>query len=722
LKQIIQSYKDGNISIEDVPMPACKAGGVLVQNLASLISVGTEKLMIETGQKSLLGKARARPDLVRQAWAKAKKEGFFSVYKEAMNRLDEPIPMGYSAAGIVLEVGPGVKGFNPGDRVAVCGAGYASHAEIIWVPENLCVPVPEGVDMETAAFVTLGAIALHGVREAGLTLGERAAVIGLGLIGLITVQLLKAQGCRVMGVDLDPHKTILAQELGADMALVPGRDDIEEAVANFTAGTGVDAVIITAATDDNRPITLAENIARQRARLVLVGVADLQLTRKNFWEKELTFTVSKASGPGSVNPLYEAKGVDYPVAYVRWTEGRNLHAFLDLVAQGKVKVDRLITHRFAITDGLSAYDLILKNREPYIGVIIQYPVPEAGVERQRVRRVSLQPAVPASGEPAPRAVGFIGGGMFSKNILLPALKRVKDVELVGVATTTGLSSEHLAKKFGFAYAATDQLEILNDPRINNVFIMTRHNLHAAQVVAALKAGKHVFVEKPLCITEEELEEIIQAYDGSRLLVVGFNRRFSPLTQEVKASLARRTTPLVMIYRVNAGFYPDDLWVHDPQEGGGRLLGEVCHYIDFFRYFSSCPALKVSTTSISGEKGKYRPDDNLAITVSFQDGSLGQVIYTSKGSKLFSRERFEVYCEESVGVIEDFRLGQIISGGRKKKLKRFSMNMGYQEEMEFFFNACGNPSHYVELFQSFVDSTRATLRALDSLRMGRPLEV
>jgi len=721
VKQVLQSYRDGKISLTEVPEPACKSGGLLVRNVASLISPGTEKLMIETGQKSILGKARARPDLVRQAWAKAKKEGFISVYKEAMHRLDDPIPMGYSAAGVVLEVGAGVRGYQPGDRVAVCGAGFASHAEVVWVPENLCVPMPAEVDFETAAFNTLGAIALHGVREAQLTLGERAVVIGLGLIGLITLQLLKAQGCRVIGVDLDQAKVTLARGMGADLALVPGRDDVEEAVANFTGGFGADAVIITAATEDARPIRLAESVARERARLVLVGVAELSLTRKAFWEKELVFTVSKASGPGSVAPRYEARGFDYPLPYVRWTEGRNLQAFLDLVAQGRVQVDRLISHRFAIDEAVQAYELIIKGKEPYIGVILKYPEPPGGREAPRVRKVWLQ-AGTAPEQAAPRSVGFIGGGMFTKNILLPALKKVQGVDLVGVATTTGASAQHLASKFGFSYACTDQQEILQDSRINSVFIMTRHNLHCAQVVAALQAGKHVFVEKPLCLTEGELEEIVQAYDGSRLLVVGFNRRFSPLTQEVKASLTKRTTPLVMLYRVNAGFYPADLWVHDPEVGGGRLLGEGCHYVDFFRYFTGCPAISVNTACISGEKGKYGPDDNVSVTLNFEDGSLGQIIYTSKGSKLFSREYFEVYCEESVGVIEDFRQAQIVSAGRRKNIKKFSMNMGYQEEMGFFFKALENPSLYGELFQSFVDSTRATLRALDSLRQGTPLKV
>lgn len=719
MKQVIQSYKNGKITLEDVPVPACKGGGILVQNVTSLISVGTEKLMIEMGQKSLLGKARARPDLVRQAWAKAKKEGFFSVYKEAMSRLDEPIPLGYSASGIVREVGAGVTGFKPGDRVAVAGAGFASHAEVVWVPENLCVPIPEGVDFEAAAFVMLGGIALHGVREAALTLGEKAVVIGLGLLGLLSVQFLRAQGCRVIGVDLDRKKCELAQELGADLTLVPGQDDVEEAVMNFTRGFGADAVIITAASKDNQTILLSETIARERARLVMVGVAELRLTRKAFWTKELQFSVSKASGPGSVKPLYEAKGFDYPIAYVRWTERRNLEAFLDLLAQGRVRVDRLITHRFPIQDALQAYDLILENREPYIGVILSYPQGEVAAAQASapVRTVWLE-SDRLQPETAPsKGLGLIGGGMFTKNILLPALTKISGVPLVGVATTTGVTAQHIANKFRFAYATTDYQQILGDAAIGRVMITTRHNLHGRLVAEALAAGKDVFVEKPLCLTEEELAQIEAVYNPAQFLMVGFNRRFAPLAQQVKAFLSGRTTPLVMTYRVNAGYIPGESWVHDPEVGGGRLLGEVCHFLDFLLFMTDSEPAQVSARSIAGAMGKYRPDDNLAITLTFKDGSLGTIIYTAKGSKAFSRERFEVFCEDSVAVIEDFRRGQLVQGGRVRQIKKFSMDMGYQAELEFFFREGPGRANYHQWFNRYVAATRLTLKAAEALRTG-----
>ncbi len=643
-----------------------------------------------------------------------------------MNRLDEPIPLGYSAAGVVSEVGAGVQGFKRGDRVAAAGAGYASHAEVIWAPENLCVKIPEGVDFEEAAFVMLGAIALHGVRQAGLTLGETAVVIGLGLLGLLSMQLLAAQGCHVIGVDLDRHKCELARELGVDLALIPGQGEVEEAVANATRGVGADAVLITAASDDPEPVRLAEAVARERARLVLVGVAEINLTRKAFWEKELLFTVSKAAGPGSLTPLYEAKGFDYPLSLVRWTERRNLSAFLDLVAGGRVQLEKLITHRFPIDQALPAYDLILKNQEPYIGVLLKYPPPQGdsgeGDKPAPVRRVRLKPSAPPGKSADSQAIGLIGGGMFTKNILLPALKKLPGVRLMGAATTTGVTAHHIAKKFGFNYATTDYREILQDPAVGSVIITTRHHLHAALVVEALAAGKHVLVEKPLCLNEEELNQIFSAFDGNRLLMVGFNRRFAPLARQVKALVTGRTTPLMMTYRVNAGYIPEDHWVHDPEVGGGRLRGEVCHFIDFMHYLTDSEATSVKVTPIGGNPGKYRTDDNLSVNLTFQDGSIGNIIYTAKGPKAYSRERFEVFCEDSVGVIEDFRRAQMVQGGRTRKVAKVSMDLGYRAELEFFMQASGNPANFPKLFESYVASTRTTLQAAESLRTGQTIQI
>lgn len=716
MKQVIQYYKNGRVSLEEVPEPFCKAGGVKVRLAASLISAGTEKLMIEMGRKSLLGKARARPDLLRQAWLKARKEGFWSVLQEARRRLDEPIPLGYSAAGTVVEVGAGVSRFKPGDRVAAAGAGFASHAEVVWVPEPLCLPIPPEVDFEAAAFVMLGGIALHGVREAGLSLGETGVVIGLGLLGLLSVQLLAAMGCRVIGVDLDGAKAALARELQADLALVSGVDEVAEAVANFTGGQGADGVVITTGSRDEGPVRLAETLARERARLVLVGTAALHLTRRAFWEKELSFTVSKAAGPGSLDPAYEVQGWDYPGSLVRWTEGRNLAAFVELVRKGRVRVEPLITHRFSLEDAPRAYDLILENREPYIGVLFTYPHRETASAAEAVspRPPAVEPAVPRL------TVGLVGGGKFSRHILLPALRQVKGVKLAGVATTHGVSAGHLAQKFGFAYATADYRQILADEAIGSVIITTPHHLHAPLVIAALGAGKHVLVEKPLALTETELAEIEAAFDGSRLLMVGFNRRFAPLSRQIKAGLRGRTTPLVMSYRVNAGFLPEDHWLHDPEVGGGRLRGEVCHFIDYFHYLTDSHAVAVTVQAISGHLGRYRRDDNLAITLNFADGSLGTIIYTAKGPKAFSRERLEVYWEDAAAVMEDFRRAQVFKGSGRRSWRRFSADWGYRRELEAFLHEPADAGRNREIFLQYLASSRATLKAAESLRTGEPV--
>jgi predicted dehydrogenase len=537
-------------------------------------------------------------------------------------------------------------------------------------------------------------------------------------VGLLSVQLLKAQGCRVMGVDLDRWKGELARELGADLVLVPGEDNVEEAAANFTGGIGADAVLITAASQDRGPILLAEAVARERARLVLVGEAELALTRKIFWTKELSFSVSKAAGPGSLAPLYEGKGFDYPVGYVRWTEGRNLAAFLDLVAQGKVRVDRLITHRFSIGEALPAYDLILQNREPYLGVLLTYPQEEVAPPTRTVRLKPVE-VQPEAGDC--RSVGLIGGGLFTKNILMPVVKQIKGVKLLGAATTTGATSQHLAKKYGFAYATTDYRELLQDPAIGSIIITTRHHSHCRLVLEALKAGKHVFVEKPLCLTEGELAEIRAAYDGSRLLMVGFNRRFAALAQQVKTFVAARSTPLVMLYRVNAGFIPDDSWVHDPGSGGGRLLGEVCHFVDFLQFLCGSRPVQVNVAPIAGALGKYRADDNFILNLRFADGSIGTIVYTAKGSKAFSRERLEVFCEESAAVVEDFRRARFVQGGKVRNERKFSMDMGYRAELEFFFHTSGKLQNFNPLWEQYAASTLGSLKAQEALLTGRTIE-
>lgn len=723
MKQILQSYKTGEISLFEVPAPSTKPGGVLVRNMASLISMGTERLMINTGKKSLLGKCLARPDLVRQALHKAKKEGFLNVYKEAMNRLDEPVPLGYSSAGVIVEVAAGTRRFKVGDRVACAGAGFASHAEVVWVPENLCVKIPEGVGFEEASFVMLGGIALQGIRSAEITFGENVAVIGLGLLGLLTVQILNAYSSNVIGIDIDEKKVTLSKELGAERALVNGKDDVLEVIGNLTQGQGVDTVIITASSKDNGPIELAEQITRKRGKIVLVGVSDLHLSRKIFWEKELEFTVSKAAGPGSTEPVYEQKGFDYPVSYVRWTEKRNLEHFLELLAKKRVRVDKLITHRFPIEEALFAYHKILNGKEPSIGILLHYngrldKESEGGLAAKVILKSSR------AANPQSKQVGLIGGGFFAKNILLPALKKVPRVILRGIATTQGVSSQHSARKFGFEYCTSNYHDILENEAIDSVIIATRHHLHARMVIEVLKAGKHLFVEKPLCLNEDELREIVATHrslgQSAPKLMVGFNRRFSLLANEVKSFLRARSTPLVIHYRVNAGYLPRDHWTQDPEVGGGRVVGEICHFIDFLQFMTDSFPVSVFAEGISGETGRYSRDDNLALTIKFRDGSLGTILYTTHGPKTFSRERVEIFSEDSAFTIEDFRVATAAQRGKLKRIKKWSQDLGYVQELNYFlkadsFNSSG-------LFQSYFYTTLSTLKGKESLQRGSPVTI
>jgi len=723
MKQIIQSYRTGEITLEKVPVPLCKPRGVLVKNMFSIISPGTERLMIETGKKSLLGKALARPDLVRLAWEKAKREGFLSVLKEAMNRLDEPVPMGYSSSGLVVEVGEEVKEFQVGDRVACAGAGFASHAEYVWVPENLCVPI-HGIGFEEASFVMLGAIALHGVRSAELTPGETVAVIGLGLIGLLSVGILDAYGFRVAAMDIDERKCELAREISSHIFAEKDELKFKGLIEQMTKGFGGDAVIVASATEDNKPLLLSEEICRRRGRIVLVGVADISFTRKVMWEKEISFTVSKAGGPGSLDSVYEKKGLDYPIEYARWTEKRNMEEFIRLIEQGRIDVQRLITHRFKIEEALNAYDLILKNKEPYIGVLLEYGQKDEKDKKEiEIKRASgLTSPLPSSS----KNVGLIGGGLFTKNVLLPKIKKMKDIRLLKVATTSGPSSNHIAQKFGFVSATTDYRKILEDESIGSVIITTPHNLHGRMVLEALRAGKNVFVEKPLCMNESELEEIkafysslFTAHSSPPFLMVGFNRIYSLLTEKLLSFIRRRATPLVMHYRINSGYLTLDHWTMDKEIGGGRIVGEVCHFIDYLHYISGAKPVSVFAESIDGDTGKFFKDDNVSVTLKFEDGSIGNILYTAKGSKAFSRERIEIFSEEEVGVIEDFRSLTLIRGGRKKRIKKFSQDMGYEKELEAFF---GKNSFDPLLFNRYYYSVLATFKTVESLRGGKPIQI
>lgn len=724
MKQLIQNMKTGRTTIVEVPTPNPRRGQALVRVAASLVSAGTERMVVEFAEKSLLGKARSRPDLVRQVVDKMKREGVLTAVQAAFQRLDQPMPLGYSSAGVIVALGEGMDGFSLGQRVACAGGGYAVHAEYNVVPRNLLTPLPNSVDFEAAAFTTLGAIAMHGFRLSQAQLGEDVAVIGLGLLGLLTAQIALAAGCRVLGVDVNPKRVALASSLGISAY---AREQAEDAAQALTAARGCDVVLICADTPSSDPVELAGRIARDRGRVVAIGAVGLTLPRKLYYEKELTFLNSRSYGPGRYDPSYEEQGHDYPIGYVRWTEGRNLQAVVALLADGRLRVHPLITHRFPIEQAPQAYELLTgKTGEEFLGIVLTYPQAQEEAfdmqEKATVHAMSRTEARPPRST-APLSLGVIGAGLFAQSTLLPAIATIKGVERIGIASAGGLHAQHAARKFGFAYACSTEERVLQDSRVNVVAILTRHDSHADLVVRALQAGKHVFVEKPLALTEEQLrtiEETLRSCPGL-LLTVGFNRRFARLTQRLLAFLTHRREPLFAHYRVNAGYLPRSHWLHDPQQGGGRLIGEGCHFVDLLTFLVGAPPLRVCAHALpDGEK--YH-QDNFSLTLTFPDGSLGVVDYLANGDRSFPKERLEVFCGGRVAVLDDFRTLTMICDGRREITRCHRQDKGWRAEWLAFLHALTTdlrpPIPYAQLF----GVTRATFAALLSLRQqGAPVAV
>jgi len=720
--QLIQNYRTGEIELADVPVPNCSSNSILVKNISSLISIGTEKSIIDLGKKSLLGKAKARPDLVKRFLDKAKKEGFLKTFQEALGRLDNPTPLGYSSAGIVVEVGANIHKFSPGDRVACIGAGYASHAEYISVPEHLCCKIPDNVSFEEASFGMLGIIALHGVRCASLTFGENVAVIGLGLLGLLTVQILKAYGSKVVGFDIDANKVKLAQELGIDYAF-NNLDEFKKAVEIFSNGFGADAVIITAATKSNEPINTAVEIARMKGKIVLVGVADIHPDRNEMWHKEVEIVVSKAGGPGIFDPFYELKGIDYPIGYVRWTENRNLEEFLRLISEKRVNVNKIITHKFKINDALKVYEDLLRNSSNYIGVILQYP--ESDVKNYKDDKTKYF----HSSHPTKKDqinIGVIGAGLFGKALLLPALSKINDVQLDMLSTSSSANVYHTGKKYKFNRTTTNYYEVLESQNINTVVILTPHSQHKKMVIEALTNHKHVFVEKPLCINEQELHEIDELYKNllsknqAPYLMVGYNRRFSPHSQQVYLHLQKRINPIMIHYRVNAGFVPKSHWVHSEEEGRSRIVGEICHFVDMLIFLTGSNPTKIYAERVKGDDQSIINNDNINIMISFQDGSVGNIFYTASGDKAFSRERVEIYSEGKTIVIDDYKETTIYFNGKRKSYKTINQDMGYKNELEHFIDVIKGKSKPLLTYKEIYDSTLTIFKIEESISKGEPI--
>ena len=703
--QVVQNIRTGATTVERLPTPIAPPGTVLVAVTNSLVSAGTERYVVELAKKSLLGKARERPDQVRRVLQKLKHEGLLSVATQVRAKLDEPMPLGYSAAGVVLACGSGVQEFKPGDRVAA----VAPHAEVVAVGRNLCAPVPDDVGLDRAAYASVGAIALEGVRLARVTLGERVLVIGLGLIGQIATALLAAQGCRVFGVDMDPRKLELARAFGAsETALGAPRD----AVKAFSGGYGVDAVVITAATQSNEPIEFAADAARTKGRIVLVGVIGLNLPRPPFFAKELEFTVSSSLGPGRGDPSYEEKGIDYPIGHARWTAQRNMLAVLETIQSGKLPVEKLTTHRFSIDRASEAYELVTTQKEPSIGIVLDYPRSQERPER----RIDLHRRAKADDS---LGVSVIGAGNFARLILLPALGRAGSYTLRGLCTARGMNAVTTGNRYGFAFATTDADALFADRETNVVVIATRHDLHADLVVKALRAGKKVFVEKPLCIRPEELERIeaCVAELGERcpLLMVGFNRRFAPATGHVRDHF-RGVDTLSIHYRFASGFIPREAWPQDEDVGGGRILGEACHAIDACSAIAGSPPIRVYAESVGRLRGTETTDDRVAISLRHANGSLSTVAYEAGGDAAGPAERIEVFGGGRTAIVDEWNEVSLWRGGESKSV-RGGKNKGHDEELRAFLDACRNGGEWPIAWAHLRGVAWASLMAVQSLREG-----
>ena len=714
MKQILQSLKTGITEIADVPCPAVQRGQLLIRSSHTLVSAGTERMLVEFGKAGWIDKARQQPDKVRMVVDKVKTDGLLPTIEAVSNKLDQPLPLGYCNVGTVLAVGAGVTAFAVGERVVSNG----KHAEVVSVPVNLCAKVPDGVPDEEAAFTVLGAIALQGIRLAQPTLGESVVVTGLGLIGLLAVQLLRAHGCRVLGLDFDPARLALARQFGAEtIDLSAGNDPLAAAQA-FSRGRGVDAVLITASTQSNEPVHQAAQMCRQRGRMVLVGVTGLALSRADFYAKELSFQVSCSYGHGRYDPNYEENGQDYPVGFVRWTEQRNFEAVLDLLSDRLVDVKPLISHRFDLDQAVQAYALV-GGAEPSLGILLRYPSaleqPEPGLRKPTV---SLGQARPAAGK---ATVGFIGSGSYATAVLIPAFKAA-GVRLKTVASAGGVSASHAGRKFGFEQATTATAELIADTELDAVVVATRHNSHAHLVCQALGTGKAVFVEKPLALTLEELAQVEAAYadalaQGRKpLLMVGFNRRFAPQTVKMKALLAGLDVPKAMLRTVNAGAIPAGHWTLDREIGGGRIIGEACHFIDLLRHLAGSPIIGMHATPLGGAPGLANLGDSATLTLNFADGSVGTVHYWANGHKALPKERLEVFCGGRILQLDNFRTLSGYGWPGFAKMNLWRQDKGQQDCAAAFVRAVEAGGAAPIAFDELAEVSRVTIELAYSVFM------
>jgi predicted dehydrogenase/threonine dehydrogenase-like Zn-dependent dehydrogenase len=716
MKSALIDSKTGEIAVHEIPTPELQARGILVETRFSVVSSGTERVKIETGEKSLLGKARARPDLVRQVVEFARANGLRAAYEKVKARLDTLSPLGYSCSGVVLEAGEEVTEFRPGDRVACAGAGYANHSEVNFIPRNLAVRVPEGVSLEHAAIATIGAVAMHGLRQAEIRFGETVIVIGAGLIGVLAVQLAKAAGCRVVAIDIDAERVKRAMELGAQAGFVATEAGLEER-ARALSRYGADAAVITAATSSSEPLELAAKLLRDRGRIVVVGDVGLDVERGPLYHKELSLALSRSYGPGRYDPVYEELGVDYPVGYVRWTEQRNIEAFLDALARGSVDVSALLERQRPIEEAPEAYQEIRQSGA--YTVLIRYGTREREAREREVRPGSAALRGPvregARREQDTVRVGCIGAGNFARGTIFPNLRKIRAAVLETVATASGVAAESARRSDGFRRACTPA-ELLADPAIGAVFILTRHASHGRYVLEAVEQGKAAFIEKPLCVAREELDAIRcacaeKAVQGAEpFLMVGFNRRFAPHTQRMREFFAGRREPMFVHVRVNAGYIPREHWAQ--QETGGRIVGELCHFVDWARSVIERPIVSVSATALPDGTRYHR--DNVAATLAFADGSIANLLYLANGDKAVPKEYFEVFCDGAVARLNDFRTLELVRKGKKQTF-RGAQDKGHRRELELTVEAVRQGTAAPIPFEEIAEVTEATFQIEDALR-------
>lgn len=717
MKQVVQNYSNGNLWVEQVPAPRCRKGGVLVRTGWSLVSAGTERMKVDQAKMSFLKMARSRPDKVAQVVQSVRQVGLLETVAKVRERLDSMTPLGYSLAGFVEEVGAGLDEFRVGDRVACGGEGIACHAEFVLVPRNLCVRVPDGVDLKDAAFTTVGAIALQGVRQAGVTIGDSVVVLGLGLVGLLAVQILKAAGCHVIGVDLDPKKVELAKACGADAAWPRSLHSLEENIRAATHGRGPDVVYIAASTQSTDPMELAGRVCRDRGRVVIVGMVKVEADWRTYYQKELAVVLSRSYGPGRYDRTYELKGVDYPIGYVRWTQRRNFEEFLRLVATRRVTPALLQPAEFPIDDAEKAYAELRESPQKHsVGILFRYPETDAPARR-----------IPVVQKPSARdrrlgqvGISVIGAGNFATGTLIPALKNVPQARLRAICSVGGLSAQSAAVRHGFEISASDVEEVFADRDTHAVIIATRHDTHAGLAAAALRAGKHVFVEKPLALNADQLQALAEAHaEGDRILMPGFNRRFSDLSIAVRDLMAERVAPLHILCRVNAGLMKAESWYQDADEGGWRIISEGCHFIDLIQFLAGARVTRVRADMIPGAaSGEHH--DNCSATLSLEDGSVATLLYLCNGDSSFEKERIEVFGSATVAVIDNWRQVWCWANGRRRKIAGGRSGKGHGAEMLAFVEAVrrGLPSPIP--FADAVATTEATFAIAAGMTSGKVL--